>query len=62
MIYVRQALNKAPQKAVLNYHLGRILYDQGQLSQAKDYLEVALNTEDAFMGREDAKRIVEKIQ
>jgi tetratricopeptide (TPR) repeat protein len=53
--------SKAPDAAVINYHLGMALYKAGKPQEAKDSLKKALSRKEGFPGREEAERTLAKI-
>ena len=44
--------------AVFQYHLGKVLFDNGQKNKAKPYLEMSANSDQSFFGKDDAKKIL----
>jgi tetratricopeptide (TPR) repeat protein len=52
---------KAPEAAVVNYHLGMALYKVGRLPEAKQSLSKSLAGKDEFAGREEAVRTLAKM-
>jgi tetratricopeptide (TPR) repeat protein len=52
---------KAPEAAVINYHLGMALYKAGKPQEAKELLKKSISRKDAFSGREEAERTLAKI-
>jgi predicted Zn-dependent protease len=55
---MRQAIAKAPDLPMLNYHLGAALYQSGRNIEAKVYLAKALKSTEAFQGRREAERLL----
>ncbi len=55
---MRQAIAKAPDLPMLNYHLGAALYHAGRNIEAKVYLAKALKSTEAFQGRREAERLL----
>ena len=56
-----KAQAKAPEGAVVNYHLGMALLKAGRPQEAKQRLKSALDRKDPFVGREEAARVLAKI-
>jgi tetratricopeptide (TPR) repeat protein len=57
-----QALENAPDKPELNYHMGMILYKKDQMTQAKKHLEKAVNTKASYHGIEEARTVLGNIK
>ncbi len=55
---IRQAVAKAPQHPVLNYHLGMAYYRAGEAKQARIYLEKAVHAGQAFPGLDEARTVL----
>ncbi len=55
---IKQAIAKAPDLPMLNYHLGAALFQAGQKVEAKVYLTKALNNIVSFQGREEAELLL----
>ncbi|CBK42115.1 conserved protein of unknown function, TPR-like [Nitrospira defluvii] len=55
---MRQAIVKAPDLPVLNYHLGAALYQSGRNVEAKVYLAKALKSTEQFQGRREAQQLL----
>ena len=58
---LKQVQAKAPESAVVNYHLGMALYKAGRLPEAKERLNKSLARKEEFSGREEAARTLAKI-
>jgi len=52
---IEKAVGKAPENAVLNYHLGMVLYKNGRFLEAAEKLEKSLASEESFIGRSEAE-------
>lgn len=59
---MRQALAKAPNHPVLNYHLGVVYAKAGRTGDAKTYLEKAVKAGKPFAGLEEAKTTLAALQ
>lgn len=59
---LQQAQGKAPNHPVLNYHLGLVYAKVGRTSDAKTYLEKAVNAGQPFAGLEEAKTTLAELQ
>lgn len=55
---MRQAIVKAPDLPILNYHLGAALYQSGRNVEAKVYLAKALKSTEQFQGRREAQQLL----
>ncbi|MBS0171111.1 MAG: tetratricopeptide repeat protein [Nitrospira sp.] len=55
---MRQAIVKAPDLPILNYHLGAALYHSGRNVEAKVYLAKALKSTEHFQGRREAQQLL----
>ncbi len=53
---IQHAVAKAPESAVLNYHLGMVFVQSGRRAEARIFLSKALNGADAFDGRQEAEQ------
>jgi tetratricopeptide (TPR) repeat protein len=56
-----RAVDKAPAAGIMQYHLGMAYYAKGDLAQAKDHLGKALAAEGQFVGIEEARATLEKL-
>ena len=61
-IILKEASSKAPEQAAIWYHLGMVLDDQGNTKEAQAALTKALSLEQDFVGRDDAKLRLARIQ
>jgi tetratricopeptide (TPR) repeat protein len=52
------ALEKMPENAIVNYHLGMAFYEKGNRESAKLQLEKALSLNQNFDGSEEAKKVL----
>jgi Flp pilus assembly protein TadD len=52
---------KAPEAAIINYHLGMAMYKAGNVQEARNFLKKSLSRKDIFSGREDAEHTMAKI-
>ncbi len=59
---MRQAVAKAPDQPLLNYHLGMVYYKAGDAKDAKVYLEKAVRAGKSFAGLEQAKSVLASIK
>ena len=55
---MRQAIVKAPDLPILNYHLGVALYQSGRNVEARLYLAKALKSTEQFQGRREAQQLL----
>ena len=55
---LEEALAKAPQDAVLNYHMGAVLAKSGDRLDARERLSAALAGDDRFPGRKEAEDLL----
>jgi tetratricopeptide (TPR) repeat protein len=60
--YVEQAVSRTGDSPILNYHLAAVLDASGRTLEARAALEKALNTNEDFHGRDDAKALLEKLK
>lgn len=58
---LNQVVAKAPQIPIFQYHLGMALYKKGDVTAAKQHLQLAVNTKDNYPGLEEAKATLAKI-
>ena len=47
--------------AVIDYHMGMVLYSLGKKSEARVYLKKASDAKESFFGKDEAKKTLEKI-
>lgn len=59
---IQQAVAKAPDHPVLNYHLGIAYFKAGHMAEAKTHLQKALASQKTFQGLEDAKSVLAQLQ
>lgn len=59
---IRQAVAKAPDQPLLNYHLGMAYYKAGATKDARVYLDKALRSGRAFDGIEEARSVLASIK
>ena len=59
---LKYVVEKIPDVAIFNYHLGMALYKSGDEAGAKTYLTKSLANGDNFSGMEDAKVHLKKLQ
>jgi tetratricopeptide (TPR) repeat protein len=55
------SLEKLPENATVNYHLGAALFKQGEKVRAKSFLEKAVALDGNFDGADDARRMLSEI-
>jgi tetratricopeptide (TPR) repeat protein len=60
--FIQQALAKAPDHPVVNYHLGLAYYKVGQTAEAKTYLQKAVASPKPFPGLDEAKSVLAQLQ
>ncbi len=58
---LERAVKQAPHVAIFQYHLGMTFYKQGNITQAKEHLKKAVNSDENFIGREEASITLDKI-
>jgi tetratricopeptide (TPR) repeat protein len=58
---LRFVQSKAPEAAIINYHLGMALYKAGKPAEAKGYLGKSLARKENFDGRNEAERTLSRI-
>jgi cellulose synthase operon protein C len=59
---MKDAVAKAPEISVLNYHLGIAFFQSGKGAEARAYLSKALKNSDSFEGRQEAEQILAQIR
>jgi len=52
---------KARSVPVISFHLGMIYHNLGEDDKAREYLELALDSEEAFPGRAEAEKILKEL-
>ena len=60
--FIQQALVKAPEHPVVNYHLGLAYYKAGQTAEAKTHLQKAVASPKPFPGLDEAKSVLAQLQ
>ena len=60
--FIGQALAKAPDHPVVNYHLGVAYYKAGQTAEAKTHLQKAVASPKPFPGLDEAKSVLAQLQ
>jgi len=58
---IGKAYSKSPDNAVVNYHMGMALYNAGKRDQAKEHLNQAVKSDEAFIGRGEAVKLLGKL-
>ena len=59
---MKNAVAKAPDISVLNYHLGMAFFQSGQRAEARTHLSRALKNSDLFEGRREAEQALSQIR
>lgn len=59
---MKDAVAKAPDSAVLNYHLGMAFFQSGKATEAGNYLSKALKNSESFEGRREAEEALTHIR
>lgn len=54
-------VEKIPNAAVIQYHLGYALYHSGDKQAAKPYLEMAATSDQKYAGKDNAKKLLESL-
>jgi len=60
--FIQQALAKAPDHPVVNYHLGVAYFKAGQKAEAKAHLEKAAGFATPFPGQDEAKSVLAQLE
>ena len=60
--FIQQALAKAPDHPVVNYHLGVAYFKAGQKAEAKTHLEKAAGFPTPFPGQDEAKSVLAQLE
>jgi tetratricopeptide (TPR) repeat protein len=55
---IRQAVSKAPEQPVLNYHLGMAYHRSGEFRAAREHLEKAIQAGKPFPGQREARSVL----
>ena len=58
---MERALERAPDAAILNFHMGMILTRLGRNEEAKERLEKSLSGGQGFIGREIAEKTLKDL-
>ena len=61
LVIIEKALSDSSDVPIFNYHMGMVLYKLERMDEAREKLMIALESDKAFPGREDAKRTLEQI-
>ena len=59
---LEQVVEKAPKVPIFQYHLGMAYHKQGNNDAAKTHLETALNSQQDFVGKKQARDILNNIE
>ncbi len=59
--FLEKAAEKNPENALVNYHTGLANFKSGKVIEAKEHLRKAVESKEEFDGKEEAKKILEKI-
>jgi len=51
-------VKQSPKVAVFQYHLGSALFNNGEKDKAKPYLQMSVDSKQAFFGKDDAKKLL----
>jgi predicted Zn-dependent protease len=60
--FIQQAVAKAPDHPVLNYHLGIAYFKAGQAAEARTHLQKAVASQKTFEGLDEAKSVLAQLQ
>ena len=60
--FIERALARAPDAAILNYHMGMVFYKDGEIDKAYLNLSKALEGEEDFYGRQTAEETFSEIK
>jgi len=60
--FIERALAGAPDSPILNYHMGMVLFKNGDAGQAREKLEKALGTKEDFYGRSLAEETLSRLK
>ena len=61
MTFIEQSLAKSQESAIINYHMGMVLYRLGRPDEAKEVLEKALGSKESFIGKDEAMETLKKL-
>jgi len=59
--YLEKAVDKKPDVAIFNYHLGMVLFKNGRQEEAKEKLAKAVESSERFYGREEAEKVLKEL-
>jgi len=59
---MKDAVTKAPEVPILNYHLGMAYFQTGKTSEARIHLAKALKSTESFQGRQEAEQILSQMK
>ena len=62
VVYLKEAVEKLPNNAVIRYHLGMAYYKNGNMEEAKKELKKSLELDSKFLGADEAKSTIEKLK
>ena len=60
-VLLEKAHGMSPDDPVINYHFGKVLLDRGMREAAREKFEKAVQSEEPFHGREDARMALEEL-
>lgn len=58
---MKSAVERSPETAILNFHLGIAFFQTGQSTEARHYLSKALKSSEQFQGRQEAEQVLAQI-
>ena len=58
---MKSAVERSPNTAILNFHLGVAFFQTGQSTEARHYLTKALKSSEQFQGRQEAEQVLAQI-
>jgi hypothetical protein len=58
---MEKVVAQAPQEPALNYHMGAILAESGNVIAARERLMAALNGDERFPGRDEAEKLLAQL-
>ncbi len=59
--FLGRAASKAPENGTINYHMAMASLKGGKSDQAKEYFRKAAESKEDFDGKEEAKKMIEKM-
>ncbi|MDH5766354.1 MAG: tetratricopeptide repeat protein [Gammaproteobacteria bacterium] len=59
---LNELVTQLPQVAIFNYHLGVALNKSGESVKAKEYLQRSVDSDQEFIGKDDARKLLNTIQ